>query len=265
MRVRRYGEETCPSVLLLHGGPGAPGYMAPVARELADQWHVLEPLQRTSGDDPLSVRSHIEDLHAVLPETPVPLVGSSWGAMLALAYAAEHPDRVSKLILIGCGTFDRAARARLLEIREERMDDALRETMLRLDTEMGAATDPGERDRLLDELGDLIFPLYNYDPLTSDLEVEKVDGQGNSETWNDMVRLQDEGVYPAAFRTIQAPAVMLHGTHDPHPGRMIFEGLRPHVADLIYIELERCGHYPWIEREARATFFQLLRQALREE
>jgi pimeloyl-ACP methyl ester carboxylesterase len=265
MEVRRYGDESGAPVVVLHGGPGAPGYMAPVARELADQWHVLEPLQRRSGDGPLGVRVHVEDLHAILPDKPVPLVGSSWGAMLALAYAAEHPERVSKLILIGCGTFDREARARLVEIRDGRMDDATRETMMRIDAQLGAAASPDQKNRLLDELADLIHPLYNYDPMTTDLEVTGIDAAGNSETWNDMVRLQDEGVYPAAFGAIEAPAIMLHGDHDPHPGRLIYQGLRPHVADLIYVELEHCGHYPWIERQARATFFQLLRQALREE
>jgi pimeloyl-ACP methyl ester carboxylesterase len=265
MQVRRYGDESAPRVVLLHGGPGAPGYMAPVARGLADEWFVLEPLQRRSGETPLGVRIHIEDLHAVLPDEPVPLVGSSWGAMLALAYAAEHPDRVSKLILIGCGTFDREARARLVEIRDGRMDDAMRERMLAIDAELGRASAPEEKDRLLDELGDLIHALYNYDPVTTDLEVTAIDAAGNSETWNDMVRLQDEGKYPAAFESITAPAIMLHGDHDPHPGRMIFEGLRPHLPDLIYVELAHCGHYPWIERRAAPTFFQLLRQALRED
>ena len=265
MQVRRYGDESAPRVVLLHGGPGAPGYMAPVARGLSDRWFVLEPLQRRSGDGPLTVRTHVEDLHSILPDEPVPLVGSSWGAMLALAYAAEHPDRVSKLVLIGCGTFDREARARLVEIRDARMDDGMRARMLEIDAELGRVSAAEERDRLLDELGDLIHPLYNYDPVTTDLEVTAVDAAGNSETWNDMVRLQDEGVYPAAFEAITAPAIMLHGDHDPHPGRMIFEGLRPHLADLIYVELQHCGHYPWIERLAAPTFFQLLRQALRED
>ena len=48
MRIREYGSAG-PMVVLLHGGPGAPGYMAPVARELADSFRVLEPLQRGSG------------------------------------------------------------------------------------------------------------------------------------------------------------------------------------------------------------------------
>jgi hypothetical protein len=36
-----------------------------------------------------------------------------------------------------------------------------------------------------------------------------------------MIRLQDHGVYPAAFSAIRSPVLMLHGAVDPHPGRMI--------------------------------------------
>lgn len=53
IRVRRYGTSG-PWVVLLHGGPGAGGYLAPLARSLADSFRVLEPLQRGSGSEPLT-------------------------------------------------------------------------------------------------------------------------------------------------------------------------------------------------------------------
>ncbi len=42
--IRKYGNPPF-SVAVIHGGPGAPGEMAPVARELSSRWGVLEPLQ----------------------------------------------------------------------------------------------------------------------------------------------------------------------------------------------------------------------------
>ncbi|MBI2299579.1 MAG: hypothetical protein HYU66_11675 [Armatimonadetes bacterium] len=53
--------------------------------------------------------------------------------------------------------------------------------------------------------------------------------------------------------------LMLHGDWDPHPGRMIRDGLLPNLPHLEYAELERCGHRPWAERHARAPFFAALR------
>ena len=92
IHIRRYGTAG-PEVVVLHGGPGAPGHMAPVAKALADSFRVLEPFQRSSGSERLTVAHHIADLHEVVQsscESAQPaLVGSSWGAMLALCYAAS--------------------------------------------------------------------------------------------------------------------------------------------------------------------------------
>ena len=86
IHVREYAGPA-PTVIVLHGGPGAPGSMAAVARELAGSFRVLEPWQRGGGAQPLTVGQHIADLHEVVqahcPGERPALVGSSWGAMLA--------------------------------------------------------------------------------------------------------------------------------------------------------------------------------------
>ena len=259
IEVRDYGESG-PLVILLHGGPGAPGPMAPVARGLAEGFRVLEPFQRGSGGEPLTVARHVADLRDLvesLPPEPRPaLVGSSWGAMLALAFAAAHPDLAGPLVLIGCGTFDIGARARMREILDARMDDELRRRLANLAEE---CIDPDERLRVQ---GRLILPLYSYDPNAGELELGACDARANRETWDDMVRLQQEGVYPAAFSAIRRPVLMLHGDADPHPGRRIQASLQPYLPQLEYREWERCGHYPWLERAAREEFFACLREWL---
>jgi pimeloyl-ACP methyl ester carboxylesterase len=254
--IREYGSSGR-LVVLLHGGPGAPGYMAPVARALADSFRVLEPFQRGSAAEPLTVARHVADLHQLVVsrsggERPA-LVGHSWGAMLALAYAAAHPGRAAALVLIGCGTFDQAARRRLQAIREERMDDVLRRRLKGLTEEF---PDADERLRVS---GNLVLPLYSFDLIAGELDAEACDARAHHETWGDMMRLQREAVYPAAFIAIDAPVLMLHGAADPHPGRLIRASLEPYLPQLEYHEWERCGHYPWLERNVHDEFFVLLR------
>jgi pimeloyl-ACP methyl ester carboxylesterase len=256
MRIRTYGSSGS-LVVVIHGGPGAAGHMAPVAHGLADAFRVLEPFQRGSGGEPLTVARHVEDLHDLVKarcagEKPA-LVGSSWGAMLALAYAAAHPADAGPLALIGCGTFDPDARARLEEIIEERKSG---DVQRRLESLAREFPDPDERLRAM---GDLISSLYDYDTLPGDPDPEEsFDGRAHQETWDDMIRLQSEGIYPQVFAAIESPVLMLHGAHDPHPGRMIRDGLAPHVERLEYREWERCGHYPWRERAVREEFFAVL-------
>ena len=180
------------------------------------------------------------------------LVGSSWGAMLALAYGAAHPDRVGPIVCIGCGTFDRLARDRMRAILEERMDEGLRRRLECLPEEIN---DPNER---LETMGNLLLPLYSYDLATTDMEIESCDARAHHETWEDMLRLQAEGVYPAAFESMDVPVLMLHGAVDPHPGPMIRASLEPYLPQLEYREWERCGHYPWLEKAVRDEFFSVL-------
>jgi pimeloyl-ACP methyl ester carboxylesterase len=257
LRVREYGQSG-PGVIVLHGGPGAAGHMAPVARGLAQSYRVVEPFQRSSGGERLSVARHVADLHEIItvwaPASHPALIGASWGAMLALAYAAAHPGSSGPLILVGCGTFDLGARAMLHRTIAGRMNDDIRAQLKRAEQ-----LDPDER---LKASAEAMLPVYACDLLASPHEDDQVDALAHHETWDDMLRLQTEGAYPAAFAAIKVPVLMIHGTYDPHPGRLIFEGLRSYLPQLEYREFECCGHYPWLERAAADPFFSLLREWL---
>jgi pimeloyl-ACP methyl ester carboxylesterase len=259
IRVRTYGSAG-PFVVLLHGGPGAPGYMAPVARQLADTFQVLEPFQRGSGDKPLTVARHVADLDEVVKShcggSRPAVIGHSWGAMLALACAAAHPDSVGSLVLIGCGTFDPVARERLRTTRRERMGENLLRREARLCQEY---PDANER---LKAMGRLYQLIDSFDLISHEDETATCDARAHEETWSDMLRLQDEGVFPASFAAIDVPVLMLHGAEDPHPGRMIRAGLEPHLPQLEYHEWERCGHYPWLEKWAHESFYGVLNRWL---
>ena len=258
MKLRTYGDAG-PIVIVLHGGPAAAGEAAPIARGLSDQFRTFEPFQTGSGDAPLTISRHVEDLHELIQSIrsvrrPA-IVGESWGAMLALAYASVYPEAMAALVLIGCGTFDKSARARMTETIEARKTGQLQAKFESLKDAY-----PNETERLLAEhkLTELI---YEFDPMEESGPAEPTgpfDLRAHTETWNDMLRLQENGTYPGAFSSIRSPALMIHGEYDPHPGRIIYEGLRPYVAQLEYYELRNCGHSPWKEKQAKDEFFSLL-------
>jgi pimeloyl-ACP methyl ester carboxylesterase len=254
--LRRHGERG-PTVVVLHGGPGAQGSAWGLARGLADDFTVLEPMQRRADGLPLTVARHVEDLLALLddacPDEPPSIVGHSWGAMLALAFAAAHPQRAAAIGLVGCGTFDPVARAALLHTIDRRMGVATRLGLAALQLRE-------DRDGALADSGSLIEPLHTWDGLARDPCEPAIicDAQGHQESWEDMIHQQEGGVYPAAFSAIRCPVLMIHGRYDPHPGPMIRETLERHLPQLAYRELGGCGHYPWRERRARSAFFSSL-------
>lgn len=258
--VRTYGAGPREAVLL-HGGPGAPGTMAALAHGLADAFRVLEPLQRHSDEIPLTVDRHVQDLAVVAPHKAV-LVGSSWGAMLALSYAARFPDRVRGLVLVGCGTYDVDSRAVYERTMQERLGTAGVAEVERLQGRIADASDAHERDRLFASLGDLATRAQSHDLISTGSEPGECDRQGHIETWNDALRRQEEGLEPEAFAAIRVPVVMMHGAEDPHPGSSTRDVLRAVMPQLDYVEFERCGHIPWLERHARAAFLRALRERL---
>ena len=85
--LRTYGDPPF-NVAVLHGGPGAPGQMAPVARELSSKRGVLEPLQTKH-----TLEGQKQELRSILEEYsdfPVTLVGFSWGAMLGFLFSDSN-------------------------------------------------------------------------------------------------------------------------------------------------------------------------------
>lgn len=254
--MRRYGTEG-PPVAVLHGGPGAPGSAASLARDLADGFRVLEPRQRRAGGEPLTVARHVEDLAGVLPKGAA-LVGHSWGAMLALSFAAAHPGWACSLALIGCGTYHPAEREVLRGALERKLGPEGRRRLGEINRRIDDACSDEELDRLLGLLRDLMERVQGYEPVPGFRDPVEVDGRGHRETWADVLRLQAEGVEPAAFAAVTCPVLMLHGDEDPHPGPATYELLRRFIPQLQYQGFPRCGHRPWAERHAREPFLAAL-------
>jgi pimeloyl-ACP methyl ester carboxylesterase len=257
MSIRKYGNPPF-GVAVLHGGPGAPGYMAPVARELANNRGVIEPIQTRD-----SLEGQLEELKTQLTahaDLPVTLIGSSWGAVLALFLAAREPKLVGKLILIGCAVFDATNSARVEAQRLERMSAAKRSRYEEIAVVLASAeAEPPEA--LLKEWGEIIHDCDVCDPLTRDLGVMEIQFELHKRVWSDFVAQRDKpGFLDSEFHKITAPAVVIHGEYDPHP----IEGIRPFLERCLqsvrFHILPQCGHYPWIERQAREGFFDILKR-----
>ncbi len=234
--------------------------MEPVAGELGNDFTAIEVLQRRGENGGLSVERHLADLRDCVAEhgrgEPALIVGHSWGAMLAMSYGAAHLGTLGGLMLIGSGTFDTASRQRLGELRQERLGPSGRAAMERLKGSGLSATDRMKRS------AGLLFKTDSHDLAEIGTPASAFDVVGHDASWDDMMRLQSDGTYPAAYSAIACPVLMLHGEQDPHPGHMIRDSLTPHVPQLQYVELDQCGHYPWLERHARDRFYEVVRDWL---
>ncbi len=116
LHVEAFGNTDAPVLVVLHGGPGADYRYLLGLSALSDHYRVVFYDQLGSGlservpASQITVDSFVADLDAVIqhfsPKRPVHIVGHSWGAMLASAYAGAHPDKVDRMVLAEPGFLD---------------------------------------------------------------------------------------------------------------------------------------------------------------
>src|SRR2546421_3910312 len=94
-------------IVMLHGGPGVPDYLGPVAALLAPRHRVITFNQRGVGasvvhTDGYTIAAYLSDLEAIRTSLSVEklhLFGHSWGGLLGQLYAATFPTRVNSPFL----------------------------------------------------------------------------------------------------------------------------------------------------------------------
>jgi pimeloyl-ACP methyl ester carboxylesterase len=256
--IRKYGHPPF-TIAVVHGGPGAPGEMAPVAGELSSDNGVLEPLQTAT-----TLERQVRELQTVLEEygvLPVTLIGFSWGAMLSFILTARYPALVKKLILIGSGVYEEKYAANITQTRLSRLSEEEKEEALSL---MGVLNDPAVADKNtpMARLGKLIVRADSYDPLPRDDEVLEHQYNVFQSVWAQAQKLRSSGKLLKLGGKIRCPVVAIHGDYDPHPYEGIRDPLSHLLKDFKLIRLEKCGHYPWLERSARDRFYHILKKEI---
>jgi len=239
-----------PPVVLVHGsGPGVTAYAnwRVVLPALADHFRVIAPdmagfgfSERPAGIE-YGLRLWVDQTLGLMDNLgleKVHLVGNSFGGSIALRLAAEHPDRVGKLVLMGSmgvhfpitEGLDRVwgyepsfeNMRRVLDVfaySRELVNDELAEVRYR------GSIQPG-----FQEAFSAMFP---------------ADESGSRQRWVEAMRTPDD-----ELRALQHRALIVHGREDqviPLQNSYDLESLLPN-ADLVVFS--HCGHWSMIERTA---------------
>ena len=246
-----------PPVVLCHGGPGMYDYLEPVAAMIDDLATVHRYDQRGCGRSqdkgPWDVATFVADLDALRAywgyETWT-VIGHSWGATLALLYASEHPQRISRLVYISDTGIDPAWHQEYRKNREARLPADERERFSQLNEQRHTAVEP-ELTRINQERSALLAATEYYDMNRLD-EVPQYDRFPINYELNAVVNaelklMEETGDLLALVRGITVPTLVLDGEADPRP-----RWARAHVAGLIpdsrHVTVPRAGHEPWIEQ-----------------
>lgn len=255
---RKYGKApyTC---AVIHGGPGALGQMAPVARKLSTIRGILEPFQTSS-----SVEGQVKELQTILKkhgELPITLIGHSWGAWLSYIFTSRYSSSVKKLILIGSGPFEEKYTQRITETRLSRLNEEEELTLYALEE---ALEDPlfKDKNKIFAEFGRLMLKTDSFDPLPFNSKELEYRYDIFKSVWEEARELRQSGRLLRLGRSISCPVVAIHGDYDPHPFEGVEKTLSQVLKDFRFILLKNCGHYPWAERKKKDRFYEILKKEL---
>lgn len=248
------------TIVYLHGGPGgqASGRLADLA-ELARTHVVLGYDQRGGGRSPvadttvITPDAHVADLDAIRRHfglERLTLLGHSWGAALAVLYAARHPDHVERIILNGPMP---PARVPFEAERAAAMDQAKWNLCAELVGEGG-----DEAIEACTRRPDLNARIYFRDTT----HIARTTGRGGVEpsAFRNTMRVLGDWDFRPAMTRVRAPALVIEGRHTPVPMDQVEIWART-IPNARLLVIDGAGHgYAMIENPGE--FFPAVRAFL---
>lgn len=242
---------------------GTPIYERTFAPALGDTFRLtfaeLRGNRTALGDvDALTLVGLVEDMDALrraLGLDRVAVLGHSGHSILALAYAARFPDRVSRILVVGgmpgfgptlaerttayWEAVASPARKRALARNHARLDEAALGALS--PTERLKATYAADGPRYFHDQDHDCTPLWaGHDDFSPDLH-RRFWGPGGQFATFDPV---------ASFPRIAAPVFIGHGVFDFSVPPTVWPGAKELLARPTYAAFERSGHYPHVEERA---------------
>ncbi|WP_158094112.1 alpha/beta fold hydrolase [Erythrobacter tepidarius] len=256
------GEPSATPIIFLHGGPGqgSQTFQASVGPAIEQFATVVYYDQRGSGR---SQRPSDPDLYSIpillldidvlrnhLGADRVILLGHSFGSILALEYAATHPDRVAGLILTGAVP-DMPATMKALCDRLRREDPPAHARTVAAAGGEGcqpfAAYDDARRKEWIEEA---MFP----DPATARQVEEWDNAQGLGNTGEMGNALFGKGLLEYRFNRpdrLTMPVLFIDGALDHQTTEDPQRQLAAQVANGAFLSYPRAGHFPFVDEPAR--------------
>lgn len=256
--------------MLLHGGPGLPDYLEPVAAMIEDLSVVHRYDQRGVGGSPWNghhtLDRHLQDLDDLLDgwgHDQVTLVGHSYGTDLAARYCLRQPHRVASLVLLA-GPFLEPWREAEHHTRQQRMTELQRTRLAELDAAKDR-TEAQEREMLT-----LAWFPDHYDQDSAWAWAEAATHTRTPINWdmNSQISI-DRRSAPLEDRiddlkaNVPEATVLIGGAGDPRPAAALERlGLQLERPTVIISE---AGHEPWLEQpeqfchELRSAVSRVLR------
>jgi proline iminopeptidase len=257
--VRIAGDPSSGNVLIgINGGPGQSSmYMNSLDRLAGPEFAVVTYDQRGTGHstEPSSgygLTEYAVDLEAIrlaVGAKKVHIFGHSWGGIIAMRYAADYPQNVRSIILMGSGPPTReAVQAGQAQLNER----------INILHEQGIIVRPQPGN--IEDIIEFILPAYFSDPqFPIPKEIKNTDF--NETTYQETLAALGDWDFSTDVAGLPHPVLFVWGEDDPF-GMSMAEATKNALsnAEVEFVLLKGCGHY-W--HECADTFFSHVRTFLK--
>ncbi len=265
-------------VVVVHGGPGLDhSYLRPWFGPLAETHQVIFYDQRGLGGSravvnaaSLSMERYLTDIDRirehVAQREKVTLLAHSWGAIPALLYAMERPERLAALILVAPVEPGSRFREQTDENQLARRDSA---DLAAIDSIRGTPEFAARETEAISQVFFHVFRGTFADAGVADRLLrlslhERTASQGQLVATLLMTPLQGLDFWDRLGQ-IEVPVLIVHGAEDPIPTEMV-EEMNSALPNSRLVRVDGSGHFPFIEKPA--PFWdgvrEFLQQRLRE-
>jgi proline iminopeptidase len=242
-------------VVLLSGGPGfSPEYLRPVADALAKKRSLVLFHQRGTGKSTLEkydgsvlelkkLVADLDTLRRELKQEKLTLVGHSFGGILSMMYAREHPDRIRALALIDSGGPTLQAVPKFNANLEARFSD---EEKLKIKEWSDPERKKADHKRAVLEITKAKTPAYFADRTKAQLLIDSMNEQWFNDAvfWGVVMQMGALDLR-AGLEKVKAPVLVIHGKQDPLESA---EEVHATFAGSRLVLIENAGHFPWLEQ-----------------
>jgi pimeloyl-ACP methyl ester carboxylesterase len=231
-------------VVLVHGFPLDSRIWEAQVEALSDRYRVIAPDLRgfgqSSSNDPFTIESLADDLHALLKEIgalPAVLAGLSMGGYVALAFAKKYPRDLRGLALI-----DTRAEGDTEQGKQNR------NKMIQLVREKGAKA-----------VADDMFPeMIADDTVKHRQDVAHklrriMESQSRKTIENALVAMRDRPDFTSELHNIPVPTLILVGEHDAITPPGLSEAMSKLIRHPTLTTIRRSGHMSPMEQPEDVT------------
>jgi len=231
LHYREEGEG--PPVVLLHANYASLFMWEPWAAALKDRYRVIRvdlPAHGLTGPEPSGnyslqrIQSLFEQFVDARGLERFVVVGTSIGGTVAMRYAADHPERIERLVMISPGSLEARVRGRTTPANVPKIADVLAWVTPRAFTAYMLRNDYGDPARVTDAVIDEWYAMWMR--------------EGNRQAMIDLLRQYVSGGVEAKIRSIRVPVLLIWGEKNKRVPLALAYETRALLANSPQVQLE---------------------------